>query len=93
MVWMEGICRKVEVKRKQYPDAFIFSSDDYKTAAVLNFFLKEMVYSKNIVGERALQFDFVGTNLKTLMVRTLFSLTLIQGLHNLVMKTLSRLPT
>jgi hypothetical protein len=63
--WKE-FAGKVEERRKQYPDAFIFSSDDYKTSAVLNFFLNEMVYSKNIVGERALQFDFVGTDLKTL---------------------------
>jgi 4-amino-4-deoxy-L-arabinose transferase-like glycosyltransferase len=57
---------KVQTLRKKYPDAFIFSSDDYKTSAILNFYLKETVYSRNIVGERALQFDFVGTNLNTL---------------------------
>jgi 4-amino-4-deoxy-L-arabinose transferase-like glycosyltransferase len=57
---------KVGNIRKQYPQAFLFSSDDYKTAAVLNFYLDEKVYSKNIVGERALQFDFVGTNLRDL---------------------------
>jgi 4-amino-4-deoxy-L-arabinose transferase-like glycosyltransferase len=57
---------KVETLRKQYPDSFIFSADDYKTAAVLNFYLKEMVYSKNVVGERALQFDFIGTDLSKL---------------------------
>jgi hypothetical protein len=57
---------KVESVRKEYPDAFIFSSDDYKTSAVLNFYLDEMVYSKNVVGEKALQFDFVGTDLKLL---------------------------
>ena len=57
---------KVETMRKQYPDAFIFSTVDYKTSAVLNFYLNEMVYSKNVVGERALQFDFIGTNLHDL---------------------------
>jgi 4-amino-4-deoxy-L-arabinose transferase-like glycosyltransferase len=57
---------KVETMRKQYPGAFIFSADDYKTAAVLNFYLNEEVYSKNVVGERALQFDFIGTNLHDL---------------------------
>ncbi len=60
--WLE-FSNKVETLRKKYPDAFIFSSDDYKTSAILNFYLKEPVYSRNIVGERALQFDFVGTNL------------------------------
>ncbi len=57
---------KVTTIREQYPKAFIFSSDDYKTAAILNFYLNETVYSKNIVGERALQFDYVGTDLRTL---------------------------
>jgi 4-amino-4-deoxy-L-arabinose transferase-like glycosyltransferase len=57
---------RVENIRKQYPDAFIFSTDDYKTAAILNFYLDEKVYSKNIIGEKALQFDFVGTNLHDL---------------------------
>jgi Dolichyl-phosphate-mannose-protein mannosyltransferase len=62
----QSFSNKVENIRKQYPDAFIFSSDDYKTSAILNFFLKEEVYAKNIVGERALQFDFVGTDLHKL---------------------------
>jgi 4-amino-4-deoxy-L-arabinose transferase-like glycosyltransferase len=55
--------QQVKTVRAAYPDAFIFSSDDYKTSAVLNFFMDEMVYSKNVVGERALQFDFIGTDL------------------------------
>lgn len=63
--WKE-FSSEVASDRKQYPDAFIFSSDDYKTSAVLNFFLNETVYSKNVVGQRALQFDFVGTDLKML---------------------------
>ena len=57
---------KVEIIRKRYPDAFIFSADDYKTSAILNFYLHEDVYSKNVIGERALQFDFIGTDLHTL---------------------------
>ncbi|HEV3223303.1 MAG TPA: glycosyltransferase family 39 protein [Puia sp.] len=63
--WSE-FSSKVETMRKKYPDAFIFSSDDYKTSAILNFYLNETVFSKNIVGERALQFDFVGTDLNKL---------------------------
>ncbi len=63
--WSE-FSNKVEILRKKYPDAFIFSSDDYKTSAILNFYLNETVYSRNIVGERALQFDYVGTDLNTL---------------------------
>ncbi len=63
--WSE-LAVKVETVQRQYPDAFIFSADDYKTSAVLNFYLSQMVYSKNIVGERALQFDFIGTDLHAL---------------------------
>jgi hypothetical protein len=63
--WPE-FAAKVESVQKKYPGSFIFSADDYKTSAVLNFYLNEMVYSKNIVGERALQFDFVGTDLHLL---------------------------
>jgi len=63
--WSE-FSNKVETLRKKYPDVFIFSSDDYKTSAILNFYLNETVYSRNVVGERALQFDFVGTDLNTL---------------------------
>jgi Dolichyl-phosphate-mannose-protein mannosyltransferase len=58
--------RQVKTIRTGYPGAFIFSADDYKTAAVLNFYLPEMVYSKNIVGQKALQFDFVGSDLSRL---------------------------
>jgi 4-amino-4-deoxy-L-arabinose transferase-like glycosyltransferase len=63
--WKE-FSNKVESVRNEYPKAFIFSSDDYKTSAILNFYLNEMVYSKNVVGEKALQFDFIGTDLKLL---------------------------
>ncbi len=66
--WPE-LSSKVEAIQKQYPNAFIFSADDYKTSAVLNFYLDQMVYAKNIVGERALQFDFIGTDLHALKGR------------------------
>jgi len=57
---------KVESVRTQYPKSFVFAADDYKTSAVLNFYLDEMVYSKNIVGKNALQFDYIGSNLRDL---------------------------
>ena len=62
----KSLSEQVKMVRTLHPDAFIFSSDDYKTSAVLNFYLDEMVYSKNVVGERALQFDFIGTDLQQL---------------------------
>jgi hypothetical protein len=66
--WPE-LAAQVEKVQRQYPDAFIFSADDYKTSAVLNFYLHQMIYSKNILGERALQFDFIGTDLHALSGR------------------------
>lgn len=61
-----SFANQVKTVRSQYPNAFIFAADDYKTSAVLNFYLNEMVYSKNIVGQKALQFDFIGSNLQDL---------------------------
>jgi len=48
------------------PSDFIFSADDYKTSAMLNLYLGRMVYSRNIIGENALQFDFIGTDINAL---------------------------
>jgi hypothetical protein len=60
------LANSVQALKKIYPDNFIFSADDYKTSAELNFYLNEMVYSQNIIGRRALQFDFVGSDLGSL---------------------------
>ena len=62
----EELAQQVKNIQTNYPESFIFSADDYKTSAVLNFYLNEMVYSRNIIGERALQFDFIGSDLHTL---------------------------
>ncbi len=63
------LAEQVKSIKKNYPDAFIFSADDYKTSAVLNFYLPEMVYSQNIIGKNALQFDFIGSDLNALAGR------------------------
>jgi hypothetical protein len=63
--WKE-FSQKVDSIQRKYPHSFVFSADDYKTAAILNFYLDGPVYSKNVVGEMALQFDFVGTDLSKL---------------------------
>ncbi|WP_343302962.1 glycosyltransferase family 39 protein [Chitinophaga niabensis] len=59
----------VKSLKKQYPQDFIFSADDYKTSAVLNFYLDEMVYGQNILGRKALQFDYIGTDVNKLAGR------------------------
>jgi hypothetical protein len=65
-VGWDELARNVKEMKKLYPHYFIFSADDYKTSAVLNFYFDEMVYGKNIIGERALQFDYVNTNFQIL---------------------------
>jgi hypothetical protein len=60
------LAEKVKAVRSAYPNDFLFSADGYKTAAVLNFYMDEMVYSANIIGEQGLQFDFVNNNFDAL---------------------------
>lgn len=69
MIGWKGLAQGVEKLEQEYPADFIFSADDYKTSAILNLYLGKMVYSKNIIGENALQFDFIGTNLQALAGR------------------------
>jgi hypothetical protein len=66
MIGWEGLGKAAREIRRQYPDDFIFSADDYKTSAMLNFYLPELVYSRNVIGENALQFDYIGTDLRKL---------------------------
>ena len=60
---------QVEDLQERYPGTFVFSADDYKTSAVLNFYLDSMVYGRNVIGESALQFDYIGTDLSRLKGR------------------------
>jgi hypothetical protein len=57
---------KMRTLQQSRPNDFIFSSDEYKTAAAMNFYLPEMVYSQNIIGKSALQFDYIGSDLNQL---------------------------
>jgi hypothetical protein len=66
--WNE-LAQNIKSIKEHYPNYFIFSADDYKTSAILNFYFEEMVYSKNIIGERALQFDYVNVNLQAMKGR------------------------
>lgn len=65
-VGWEELAKEIEALQKKYPKAFIFSADNYKTSAVLNFYLPEKVYAQNIVGLPALQFDYLGDDLSKL---------------------------
>ena len=52
--------------QQQYPNTFVFSNDNYKTSACLNFFMDNKVYAQNIIGLPALHFDYLGDDLSTL---------------------------
>jgi 4-amino-4-deoxy-L-arabinose transferase-like glycosyltransferase len=63
--WKELACKVTSIEKRN-PVDFIFSADSYKTSAELNLYMKEFIYSQNVIGENALQFDFIGTHLKPL---------------------------
>lgn len=65
-VGWKALAEKTALLAKRYQTDFVFSADSYKTAAELNLYSPEFVYGQNIIGEHALQFDFIGTNLNTL---------------------------
>ncbi|MBO9632464.1 MAG: glycosyltransferase family 39 protein [Chitinophagaceae bacterium] len=61
--------KETEQLSRKYPGYFIFSADDYKTSAVLNFYFSNMIYGKEIIRQKALEFDYVGTNIHRLAGR------------------------
>jgi len=63
------LARQVAALKDQYPGAFVFSADNYKTSAVLRFYLDEPVYAGNVLGQPALQFDYVDRDLSRLKGR------------------------
>ena len=62
----EELSQKVETLHRQYPKAFIFSDDNYKTTSVLNFYLDHKIYGRNIIGLFAHQYDYIGDDLSKL---------------------------
>jgi hypothetical protein len=63
--WKE-LAIKTEQLQKEYPNTFVFSDDNYKTSACLNFFMDDKVYAQNIIGLPALHFDYLGDDLSDL---------------------------
>lgn len=63
--WEELAIETTKLQEK-YPNTFVFSDDNYKTSACLNFFMDDKVYAQNIIGLPALHFDFLGDDLSTL---------------------------
>jgi hypothetical protein len=68
----EELAEETKKLLEENPGSFVFSADDYKTAAVLNFYLEQKIYSKNIIGLNALHFDYVGDDLSKLNGKNAF---------------------
>ncbi len=66
--WKE-LARQVSRASADHPSAFVFSADGYKTSAELSFYLQAPVYGPNVIGQRGLQFDYLGENLSRLQGR------------------------
>ncbi|WP_223267256.1 glycosyltransferase family 39 protein [Polaribacter sp. IC073] len=66
--WKE-LALETEKLQEKYIDTFIFSNDNYKTTACLNFFMEDKVYAQNIIGLPALHFDYLDDNLSILKGR------------------------
>ena len=62
----EELSQNVENIQKEYPNTFIFSADNYKTTAILNFYGNQKVYAQNVIGKFALHFNFIGDDLSKL---------------------------
>ncbi|MFD2514801.1 ArnT family glycosyltransferase [Pontibacter locisalis] len=62
----DQLAAEVEILRERYPNHFIVSDDGYKTAAVLNFYMKEDVYAGNVLGKNGLQFSLTHADLSHL---------------------------
>ena len=63
--WKELAIETTKLQEK-YPNTFVFSDDNYKTSACLNFFMDDKVYAQNIIGLPALHFDYLGDDLTSL---------------------------
>ena len=63
--WKE-LGEEISALKEKNATTFIFSNDNYKTSAALNFFMKEKVYAQNIIGLPALHFDYLGDDLAVL---------------------------
>jgi len=63
--WKE-LASEIETLPEKKINTFVFSNDNYKTSACLNFFMDEKVYAQNIIGLPALHFDYLGDNLASL---------------------------
>jgi hypothetical protein len=56
----------VEERMTEHPNAFLFADDNYKTSAVLDFYLDRKIYAGNVVGRNGKQFAILDPDLSHL---------------------------
>ena len=71
-VGWEELANEINTLKETYPNTFVFADDGYKTTAALNFFMEEKVYAQNVIGLKALHFDFLGDDLTILNGKNAF---------------------
>ena len=57
---------QLEERMSEHPDAFVFADDNYKTSAVLDFYLERKIYAGNVVGSSGKQFSILDPDLSHL---------------------------
>ena len=67
--WVGWRTLAAEMEARVRPGEFVFSTDGYKTTAELLFYSHLEVYGRNVLGERALQFDYAGFDALRLLGR------------------------
>lgn len=62
-VWIgwKQLSNEVGKRKEEQKADFLFSADDYKTSAILNFYLPDKIFGKDVIGKPALEFDYIGT--------------------------------
>lgn len=57
---------EVEDLMKEHPESFVFANDDYKTSAILKFYLDRTIYAGNVIGKNGKQFYLLDPDLSYL---------------------------
>ena len=68
--WVGWRSLREQTRARLAPGEFVFSADDYKTTAELLLDGTVEAYGRNLLGQPALQYDFVGTDVHALAGRT-----------------------
>jgi hypothetical protein len=62
----EKFSQQAEERMNQHPNSFLFADDNYKTSAVLDFYLDRKIYAGNVIGRNGKQFSILDPDLSHL---------------------------